>query len=88
MRAKTKYDKLYWRTQRRSKEIPLVGALATYVGAGYGHILQWEKKKNHPMQEDKIERYIAFIKAYPDEPFGVVTKEDKFVVNNHSDEAL
>lgn len=73
-----KYDKTYWRKLRREKEIPLSGNLANYVGASYAHIAQWEKKEVHPMAEDKIERYIAFIEAYPNEPFSVVTKENKF----------
>jgi hypothetical protein len=68
---KQKYDNRYWRQQRRIKEIPLTGALADYVGCGYGHIQQWEKKDNHPMQEDKIERYIDFIESYPNLPHGL-----------------
>jgi hypothetical protein len=63
-----KYDNVYWRKLRREKEIPLVGALSEYVQASYSHIAQWEKKPNHPMAEEKIERYIAFITAFPDAP--------------------
>ncbi|MCR8641481.1 hypothetical protein NV379_02315 [Paenibacillus sp. N1-5-1-14] len=68
MDNKLNYDKKYYRNKRREKEIPLSGALAKYVGTSYGHILQWEKKENHPMQRDKIERYVAYIEAYPEEP--------------------
>lgn len=63
-----KYDKAYWRKLRREKEIPLSGKLSSWVGCSYAHLLQWEKKENHPMTEDKIERYIAYIKAYPEAP--------------------
>jgi hypothetical protein len=72
MKIKEKYDNVYWRMQRRMKEIPLTGALSKYVGCSYNHIAQFEKKPNHPMQEDKIERYIAFIEAYPNEPSNMV----------------
>lgn len=75
MSEEQKYDKTYWRKLRREKEIPLSGRLAEYVGASYAHIAQFEKKPNHPMAEDKIERYIAFIKAYPESPPAIEDNE-------------
>ncbi|MGZ4161017.1 MAG: hypothetical protein ACXVNF_09530 [Neobacillus sp.] len=71
-------DNMAWMLKRISKGIKLSGALCDYVGCSYAHLAQWEKKDKHPMAEDKIERYKAFIDAYPNPPEGVVTKEDKF----------
>lgn len=62
-----KYDNVYWRKLRREKEIPLRPHLNAYVGCSYNLISMWETSKA-PMKEDKIERYIAFIKAHPDAP--------------------
>jgi hypothetical protein len=62
-----KYDNVYWRKIRREKEIPLRGDLNKYVGCTYNLINMYERSKA-PMAEDKIERYIAFIKAHPEAP--------------------
>ncbi|RXZ78085.1 XRE family transcriptional regulator [Paenibacillaceae bacterium] len=76
-----KYDKAYWRLQRRIKEIPLTGELADYVESTYNHISQWEKIESHSMQEDKIERYIAFIESYPVHPNGGIITTKKIPVS-------
>lgn len=72
-----KYDNVYWRKLRREKEIPLRPHLNAFIGCSYNLVSMWETGKAN-MVEDKIERYIAFVEAYPEEPSGVVTKEDKF----------
>ncbi|MOA70422.1 hypothetical protein D3C78_1992940 [compost metagenome] len=49
------------------KGIKLSGKLAEYVGVTHAAISMHENEKHH-MAADKIERYKAFIEAYPDEP--------------------
>lgn len=62
-----KYDNVYWRKLRREKEIPLRGDLNKYLSCTY-NLISMHERGHATMAEDKIERYIAFIKAYPDAP--------------------
>jgi len=56
-----------WKIKRITKGIKISGALSEYVQCRHSLISMWENNKA-PMAADKIERYKAFIEAYPDEP--------------------
>lgn len=56
-----------WRSLRLNKDIKLSGGLSEYVGCSYAHLAQWEKKENHPMSPDKIQRYKFYIENYEKE---------------------
>lgn len=60
-------DNKAWKLKRIGKGIKLSGDLAKYVNCTHSLISMYENEKA-PMAANKIERYKAFIEAYPDEP--------------------
>lgn len=83
MNESTNYDYNHWRKMRIEKKIQLTGDLSDYVGCSYNHISRWEHQPDvHPMKEDKIERYITFINAFPSSPPVIeVAKVEEIEVN-------
>lgn len=60
-------DNQAWKLKRIQKGIKLSGKLAAYVEVTHAMISMFENDKAQ-MAAEKIERYKAFIEAYPDEP--------------------